>query len=160
LIPGLTRREAAPEDAAVIVGWFPTRRDAVWWGGPTVSDPLTPEWLVEQFAAGAFWVWIDQAGAIQAMAGMKAVTGATAYLNRFAVAPARRGQGLSARLVTELIAIARHRGDTSMSLWVYGSNHVARHLYETLGFKVVDQREADEDASSVSINMRLELGAA
>jgi ribosomal protein S18 acetylase RimI-like enzyme len=158
LIDGLTRRQAVPADAAIIIGWFPSRRDAVWWGGPTVADPLTAAWLLEQFAAGTFWVWTDRSGVIQAMAGMKAAAGGTAYLNRFAVAPVMRGQGLSARLAAELIAIARHRGDTSMSLWVYGSNHVARHLYEKLGFKVVDQRDADEDSSGVSINMRLELG--
>jgi hypothetical protein len=62
--PGLTldlaRRDASDEDAAVIVGWFPTRRDAVWWGGPTVSDPLTAEWLIAQFPSGAFWVWTDR----------------------------------------------------------------------------------------------------
>jgi ribosomal protein S18 acetylase RimI-like enzyme len=153
----LKRREASPEDAAIIVSWFPTRRDAVWWGGPTVSNPLTVEWLVEQFAAGAFWAWTDRDGTIQAMAGMKAVAAGTAYLNRFAIAPAMRGQGLSARLMAELIEIARNRGDTSLSLFVYGSNHVARRLYDRMGFKIVSQRDASEDASGVSINMRLEL---
>jgi ribosomal protein S18 acetylase RimI-like enzyme len=81
----------------------------------------------------------------------------TAYLNRFGIAPAMRGKGLSARLMAELIAIARTRGDTAMSLWVYGSNTIARRVYDRLGFRVVAQREAEEDASGVSINMRLEF---
>jgi len=153
----LTRREATEEYAAIIVGWFPTRHDAVWWGGPTVSDPLTAAWLVAQFPAGAFWVWTGQDKVIQAMAGLKAMDDGTAYLNRFAVAPAMRGQGLSVRLMTELIAIARDRGDSAMSLWVYGSNTIARRVYDRLGFKVVKQREAEEDPSGVSINMRLEF---
>jgi ribosomal protein S18 acetylase RimI-like enzyme len=157
LIPGFTRRDATDADAAVIVGWFPTRRDAVWWGGPTVSDPLTAEWLVAQFPSGAFWVWTDRDHVIQAMAGLKAMPDGTAYLNRFGVAPAMRGKGLSARLMAELIAIARTRGDTAMSLWVYGSNHVARRVYDGLGFRIVTQRDAEEDASGVSINMRLAL---
>jgi GNAT superfamily N-acetyltransferase len=153
--PDLTRRDATEADAAVIVGWFPTRRDAVWWGGPTVSDPLTAEWLVAQFAGGDFWVWIDPDEVIQAMAGLKAMSDGTAYLNRFAVAPAMRGKGLSAGLMAELIGIARERGDTAMSLWVYGSNRTARRVYDRLGFRIVTQRDAAEDASGVSLNMRL-----
>jgi ribosomal-protein-alanine N-acetyltransferase len=155
--PNLRRREATDEDATVIVGWFPTRRDAVWWGGPTVSDPLTAEWLIAQFPAGDFWVWTDRDNAIQAMAGLKAMPDGTAYLNRFGVAPAMRGKGLSARLMAELIQIARDRGDTAMSLWVYGSNMIARRVYDRLGFRIVTQREAEEDASGVSIRMRLAL---
>jgi GNAT superfamily N-acetyltransferase len=157
---GLARRAATNEDAAVIVSWFPTRRDAVWWGGPTVSDPLTAEWLVAQFASGPFWVWTDRDNVIQAMAGLKAMADGTAYLNRFAIAPAMRGKGLSARLMAELIAIARERGDTAMSLWVYGSNRIARRVYERLGFATVGARDAGEDASGVSINMRLDFAQA
>lgn len=154
---GLARYEARDEDAAVIVGWFPSRRDAVWWGGPTVCDPLTAEWLVAQFASSSFWVWTDRDNVIQAMAGLKAMPDGTAYLNRFAIAPAMRGKGLSARLMAELIGIARTRGDTAMSLWVYGSNTIARRVYDRLGFGIVTQRDVPEDASGMSINMRLEL---
>ena len=157
MTPPLRRRDATDADAAIIVGWFPTRRDAVWWGGPTVSDPLTAEWLIAQFPSGAFWVWTNRDNVIQAMAGLKAMADGTAYLNRFAIAPAMRGNGLSARLMAELIAIARERGDTAMSLWVYGSNRIARRVYDRLGFRIVAQREATEDASGVSINMRLEF---
>ena len=157
MTPNLRRREATDEDATVIVGWFLTRRDTVWWGGPTVSDPLTAEWLIAQFPPGAFWVWTDRDNAIQAMAGLKAMPDGTAYLNRFAIAPAMRGKGLSARLMAELIGIARTRGDTAMSLWVYGSNTIARRVYDRLGFRIVAQREAPEDVSGVSIRMRLAL---
>jgi ribosomal protein S18 acetylase RimI-like enzyme len=155
--PDLTRRDARDEDAAVIVGWFPARRDAVWWGGPTVCDPLTAEWLVAQFPAGDFWVWTDRDNVIQAMAGLKAMADGTAYLNRLGIAPAMRGKGLSARLMAELVGIARDRGDASMSLWVYGSNTIARRVYDRLGFRIVTQRDAAEDVSGVSINMRLEF---
>jgi ribosomal-protein-alanine N-acetyltransferase len=112
---------------------------------------------VTQFAAGAFWVWTDRDNVIQAVAGLKAMPAGTAHLNRFGIAPAMRGKGLSAGLMTELMEIARIRGDTSMSLWVYGSNTIARRVYDRLGFRIVTQRAAQEDASGVSINMRLEL---
>ena len=152
----LRRLEASPQDAATIVGWFPSRRDAVWWGGPTVPDPLMADWLAEQIAAGFFWVWTDQNNAVKAVAGLKPVDG-SAYLNRFGMAPVQRGRGLSAQLMAELIAIAQARGDTAMTLWVYGSNRAARRVYDRWGFQIVDQREAPEDASGVSLKMRLEL---
>ena len=68
-----------------------------------------------------------------------------------------RGKGLSALLMVELIGIARTRGDTAVSLWVYGSNTIARRVYDRLGFRIVEQRDAEEDASGVSIRMRLAL---
>jgi ribosomal protein S18 acetylase RimI-like enzyme len=153
----LQRRDARPEDAATIIAWFPTRRDAVWWGGPKVSNPLTADWLVGQFALGSYWVWTGPDNEIQAMAGLQAKEGGVAWLNRFGIAPAIRGKGLAAQLMNELIDIARRRGDTEVSLGVYGSNHIARRVYEKLGFKPVSERIADEDPSGTSITMRLAL---
>lgn len=85
--PGLTRRDARPDDAALIISWFPARQDAVRWGGPSVVDPLTADWLAHQFTSGPYWVWTDQSGVIQAMAGLAAKEGGVAWLNRFAIAP-------------------------------------------------------------------------
>ena len=91
------------------------------------------------------------------MAGLQAKEGGVAWLNRFGIAPALRGKGLAAQLMSELIAIARRRGDTEVSLGVYGSNHVARRVYDKLGFQPVSERIADEDPSGTSITMRLLL---
>ena len=153
----LRRREARPEDAAIIVGWFPSRRDAVWWGGPAVPDPLTAEWLVEEFALGFCWVWTDGDGAVLAMPGLRPLEGGVAWLNRFGIAPVLRGRGLAAQVMQDLIGIARGRGDSQMSLGVYASNSIARRVYDRLGFRPVSERSAPEDASGVSIIMRLEL---
>lgn len=78
-------------------------------------------------------------------------------LNRFAIAPAMRGKGLAASLVREVMDIARSRGDSAMSLWVYGSNTIARRVYDELGFNVAGQRVAEEDASGVSFRMQRDL---
>jgi GNAT superfamily N-acetyltransferase len=153
----LQRRDARPQDAVTIITWFPTRRDAVWWGGPKVPDPLTADWLVGQFALGSYWVWTGQDEALQAMAGLQAKEGGVAWLNRFGIAPAMRGKGLAALLMKEIIDIARRRGDTEVSLGVYGSNHIARRVYDKLGFKPQSERVAQEDSSGTSITMRLFL---
>ncbi|HEX4273209.1 MAG TPA: GNAT family N-acetyltransferase [Rhizomicrobium sp.] len=153
----LKRREATPEDASAIIGWFPTRLEQVWWGGPTVPDPLTAEWLVEQFGLGRYWVWCSGQGVLQAVAGLRAMDGGLAWLNRFSIAPATRGQGLAAELMDEIIEIARRRGDNRMGLGVYGSNQIARRVYDRLGFSAVGERVAAEDPSGVSITMQRDL---
>lgn len=153
----LIRREARAEDAATLVGWFPTRRDAVWWGGPAVPDPLTAAWLAEQFMQGTYWVWTDGNGIPQAMAALTSLEGGVAWLSRFGIAPAMRGQGLAAQLMEELIGIARRRGDKQMALGVYRSNHIARRVYDRSGFLPVRERAAPEDDSGVSITMRCEF---
>jgi ribosomal-protein-alanine N-acetyltransferase len=153
----LKRREATANDAPTIIGWFPTRLEAVWWGGRAVPDPLTADWLVDQFGQGRFWVWCDGEGAIHAVAGLRAMEGGLAWLNRFGIAPAMRGQGLAAELMDEVIEIARRRGDHRMGLGVYGSNHIARRVYDRLGFLPIGERAAAEDPSGVSITMQCEL---
>jgi ribosomal protein S18 acetylase RimI-like enzyme len=60
-------------------------------------------------------------------------------------------------LMQEIIEIARQRGDTEISLGVYGSNHIARRVFDRLGFRMVGERAAKEDASGISVIMRLEL---
>lgn len=157
LIPGLKRREATAGDALAIIAWFPTRLETVWWGGPTVPDPLTADWLVEQFTLGRYWVWHDGQGVIRAVAGLKAMDGGMAWLNRFAVTPAMRGRGLGMELMDEIIGIARRRGDSRMGLGVYGSNDIARRIYDRLGFLPVRERVAAEDPSGISITMQRDL---
>ena len=125
-----------------------------------VTYPLTPVWLVEQFALGSCRVWVDGDSVIQAMAGLRPLEGGVAWLNRFGIAPAMRGQGRAAGMMQELIRIARDRGDRQMSLGVHASNQIARRVYDRLGFLSVSERAAPEDASGVSIVMRLELAPA
>ena len=157
LTPGLKRREAVAEDAQVIIAWFGTRLETVWWGGPTVPDPLTAQWLVDQFALGRYWVWCDTLGVIQALAGLKAMDGGVAWLNRFAIAPGMRGRGFAAALMDEVIEIARRRGDSRMGLGVYGSNQIARRVYDKFDFQTVSERIAAEDPSGVSLTMHRDL---
>lgn len=157
MIANLKRREATAEDAQVVIAWFSTRLETVWWGGPTVPNPLTVQWLVDQFALGRYWVWLDGQGVIQAVAGLRAMDGGMAWLNRFGIAPAMRGQGLAAELMGEIIDIARRRGDSRIGLGVYGSNRIARRVYDRLGFEPISERVADEDPSGISITMQRDL---
>jgi GNAT superfamily N-acetyltransferase len=91
------------------------------------------------------------------MAGLKAMDGGLAWLNRFGIAPVMRGRGLAVELMEEVIEIARRRGDNRMGLGVYGSNQIARRVYDRLEFLPTSERVAEEDPSGKSITMQRDL---
>jgi hypothetical protein len=44
-----TLRTSRSEDAQTIIGWFSTHQEAIIWGGSEVPEPLTANWLAQQF---------------------------------------------------------------------------------------------------------------
>jgi ribosomal protein S18 acetylase RimI-like enzyme len=153
----LERRAARSADAHIIVLWFPTKAEAVSWGGPSVPEPLTSTWLAREFEAGSYWVWVDSAGTIEGVFSLRFLAEGIARLSRFALAPSLRGQRLAKGLVEEIITLARSLGAKQLSLGVYGSNRIARHVYDDMGFQIFGERAAEEDSSGVSHQMRLRL---
>lgn len=61
-------------------------------------------------------------------------TGQECYLAELYVTPAWRGQGLGRALMEAALREARKRGADTMDIGVDEPDHVARHLYESLGF--------------------------
>jgi GNAT superfamily N-acetyltransferase len=61
-------------------------------------------------------------------------SGLECYLAELYVIPARRGKGLGRALMEAALQEARDRGADSMEIGVDEPDHVARHLYESLGF--------------------------
>lgn len=152
------RRAACSTDAESIVSWFPTRAEAILWGGPDVPEPLTATWLAQQFETGSYWVWVDQGGStIEGVFSLRFLEEGSARLGRFALSPSLRGQRLAKGLVEEIKTLARSLGAKQLSLGVYGSNRIARHIYDSIGFQVFGERIAKEDPSGVSYQMRLAL---
>ena len=124
----LEKRPAISTDATSIVSWFPTRPEAILWGGPNVPDPLSSPWLEQEFQKHKHWAWVDRTGAIQGVFALVLRDEGLLRLARFALPPSLRGQRLSKRLVEETITLARSLGARQLSLAVYGSNRIARHL--------------------------------
>jgi ribosomal protein S18 acetylase RimI-like enzyme len=61
-------------------------------------------------------------------------TGLECYLAELYVAPPRRGQGLGRALMQAALREACSRGADSMDIGVDEPDHIARRLYESLGF--------------------------
>jgi len=56
------------------------------------------------------------------------------------VAPSERGCGTGTLLAEEIVAWARDRGATTMTLWVTEGNEPARRLYQRVGFNTTGER--------------------
>jgi ribosomal protein S18 acetylase RimI-like enzyme len=153
----LEKRAARSTDASSIILWFPTRAEAILWGGPNVPEPLTSAWLAQQIEKGSYWVWIGQSGTIEGVFGLRFLEEGSARLGRFALSPNLRGQRLAKRFVEDILTLARSLEVKQLSLGVYGSNRIARHIYDNMGFQVFEERVAHEDPSGVSYQMRLAL---
>jgi ribosomal protein S18 acetylase RimI-like enzyme len=90
----------------------------------------------EDFFGG--FVWVEQGKVV----GNVTVQRADKYGSRWqianvAVAPPYRGRGLSRRLMERALGHIREQGGAWAVLQVYAENHIARSLYERMGFEVV-----------------------
>jgi ribosomal-protein-alanine N-acetyltransferase len=74
--------------------------------------------------------------------GAISLAGDVADLDRIAVLPQSRGQGLARDLLTDLVDRARDLGATRMLLEVAADNTAAIGLYEAHGFDTISTRRA------------------
>ncbi len=64
-----------------------------------------------------------------------------AQLRLLFVEPDARGLGLGTRLVKECVRFATDVGYQKMVLWTQGDLHAARHVYEKVGFRMVQKKQ-------------------
>ena len=67
------------------------------------------------------------------------------------VAPELRSLGVAARLVHEMLDVARRSGAEHVTLWVAPRNTSARTLYQRSGFRVTGERETFPDRPGVEL---------
>lgn len=143
-------RLAAPHDAKTIVSWFTNAPEARLWGGPDVADPLTEDWLAEEFVSvtRVHYVLAEPHGR---PCGLFALVdrGESVHLARVAVAPALRASGLGKVLVGHALAQAASAGARAMTLHVYERNAPARRLYETCGFRETSRARSSSMAEGM-----------
>ncbi len=73
-----------------------------------------------------------------------------AHLRWFIVSEALQGQGAGRRLIETAIAFCREKQYDRVFLWTFKGLDAARHLYESLGFKLIRQQEGAQWGSAVS----------
>jgi len=122
-----------------------------------VPKPLTSRWLVEQFSEDRYWVWLTPSNTIAAVAGLKVLEAERVHLTRFGIAPVMRGRGLAGKLLADIANTARELGMRQVTLSVYLSNSVARHVYTRAGYKMFEELPGQNDPGGAYVRMRLTL---
>ena len=89
--------------------------------------------------------------------GAIAVAGDVADLERIAVMPSRRRQGIARRLLDALCAAARAQGASRMLLEVAADNDAALGFYETYGFTTISRRAGYYRGGVDALVMQLDL---
>ena len=84
-----------------------------------------------------------------AIDGMKTKTDG-AHLRWFILSPETLGRGFGNRLMEEAISFCKKRNHRQVYLWTFEGLHVARHLYEKCGFKLVEQTEGSQWGARVT----------
>ena len=80
----------------------------------------------------------------------------TTHLRWFIMSDALRGRGVGNRLLTTAIDFCRSRGYLRVYLWTFEGLGAARHLYEKIGFTLVEQRRGTQWGTTVN-EQRFEL---
>jgi len=93
------------------------------------------------FDAGRDGLWLVRDAQIE---GSIAIDGSRAaeegaHLRWFITSDALRGQGVGKRLLQRALAFADTQGYPSVYLWTFAGLDAARHLYESHGFRLVQQ---------------------
>lgn len=104
------------------------------------QEPVHPLFAAD----GAFFAVAEAAGRIVGLAvatqaraaeATRAPMAGRCHINLVLVDPARRGVGIGAALLKQLLRDAERLGHRRAQLWVRVDNDPARRLYEKLGFR-------------------------
>ncbi|RSN71553.1 ribosomal protein S18-alanine N-acetyltransferase [Actinomadura sp. WAC 06369] len=122
------------------------------------TEQMLREELAGQPGTRRYVVAETPGGEVVGYAGL-ASAGGQADVQTIGVAPGRRGAGIGALLLTELIDEAVRRGSEGLFLEVRVDNAPARRLYERFGFEQIGIREryyqpADVDAAVMFRRLR------
>jgi len=93
-----------------------------------------PEWLAHDFARGEIYFIAYEGNEPIACVATEYPTSELAYLNRLAVLPAYRRQGVGKHLVSHVLEQAQARGAKAVSIGVIGEHMKLQNWYSGLGF--------------------------
>ena len=101
--------------------------------------------LCINYVAGRDGLWLARAPEIE---GSIVIDGSHAndrgaHLRWFITSDALRGRGAGRALLEQALAFSDARGYRKVYLWTFAGLGAARHLYESVGFRLVQQREGN-----------------
>jgi GNAT superfamily N-acetyltransferase len=92
---------------------------------------------------GGVWL-VDHDGRLCGSLGLTAAPERRGRVRWFVLDPVLRGSGLGARMVGELVTLAREQGMRELELETFSELTAAAHIYRSHGFAVVDEWPKDD----------------
>jgi DNA-binding MarR family transcriptional regulator/N-acetylglutamate synthase-like GNAT family acetyltransferase len=130
------------------LGWVVHRQGALYWqeyGYDEHFEALVAEIVakfVQNFDARRERCWIaERDEEIVGSVFLVKESEKVAKLRLLYVEPSARGLGIGGRLVAECVRFARQAGYEKIVLWTQSELDAARHVYEKVGFRVVEKKE-------------------
>jgi DNA-binding MarR family transcriptional regulator/GNAT superfamily N-acetyltransferase len=130
------------------MGWVIQRHGAIYWdefGWDSDFEALVARIVADyhdHFSPGRESAWIAEVdGARAGCVFCCRRDDTTAQLRILLVEPWARGLGLGTRLVEECVGFARSAGYSRMTLWTNDVLGSARHIYEAVGFVLVEEED-------------------
>lgn len=136
------RTELRPGD----IGWIVSAHGLVYareWGFDHTFEAYVACPLAEcvRAASARDRIWLaERDGRIIGCIAIVAASPQTAQLRWFLVEPGARGHGLGKRLLREAIAFCKACGYESIVLWTVQALAAAAHLYQSCGFRKVEEK--------------------
>ena len=98
-----------------------------------------------------FWI-VSADGRVQGSIAIDGIHGYSkgAHLRWFIISDALRGNGAGNQLVNTAIHHCRSRGYSKIYLWTFEGLDAARHLYEKVGFKMVEEHKGNQWGTEVN----------
>ena len=157
-IETLIRKTSAKERSYVLrshktgdMGWVVARHGALYaaeYGWDSRIEALTAEIVstfLKNFDPKREACWIAEIdGEPVGSVFLVRETDDVARLRLLIVEPQARGLGIGKRLVNDCVGFARRAGYTKITLWTHGVLTAARAIYQSVGFRLVDQWVHDE----------------
>lgn len=123
--------------------------------GDRISTRRMKHWVTAKNAI--LLVAIRNGELIASCLGLTRADSAALRLYSLAVGKAARGQGLGAKLLRKVEAMARERGCESVRLEVAAGNAAAIGLYQKLGYQVFGRKQRYYDDGQDALRMRKAL---
>ncbi len=104
-------------------------------------------------------LWIAERG--DRIVGCVAIAGTSedeAQLRWLLVDPSARNQGLGKRLLHDAVDFARERGYRSLFLWTVSTLTTAAHMYQSVGFRKVEEKSGEWGMTVIEQKYVLDLG--
>ena len=152
----VTCERARHDDAAPVVSWLGRRADVVTWAGETAPDPLSADWLTQQFNKSnpRHYTLKGHGGDVAGLFALICFPDENRlHLTRVIVAPDLRGAGIGKRIVAECLRLLFESQAGVLTLHVFASNQVALALYEQAGFQRTALQLSPVDAPDPLIRM-------